>query len=195
MEPQQLLESTFPGTVIERGGKSAEEFLEGLFFATKGLTLSQVREITALDTPALQNWVSRGWVQRPVEKRYGKDHLARILLINMLRDAAKLETIANILTYLNGSAGCREDDSISESQFYSYLCDILSAAKLDDILSGGLEGLIESRTKDYREPFEGAHEKMMNAAKLILTYYAAASIKKRADRLWQSVQDRERGGS
>ena len=187
MDSHLILEPTFPGTVVERQGKSAAEFLDGLFFGTKGLMLSQVREITKLETSVIQNWVNRGWVQKPVEKRYSANHLARILLINMLREVTKLETIVHILTYLNGSANCREDDSISESQLYIYICDILDEVDYETILSGSLDRLIESRATDYREHFPGAREKVMNAANLILTYYAASLVKVRADRLYEQA--------
>ncbi len=177
----------FPGTVVERQGKSAQEFFDGLFFATKGLMLSQVREITELETPVIQNWVNRGWVQKPVEKRYQRNHLARILLINVLRDVTRLDTIVQLLTYLNGSVDCREDDSISESQLYFYFCDILDTAGYDSIFSGELEGLIEARVADYREPFPGGREKVVNALKLLLIYYAAARIKLKGDCLYRQT--------
>ena len=106
------MKTYFPGTVIERNGQNAEEFLFGVCTVTKGLMLAQVREITGLETPAIQNWVNRGWVQKPVDKRYGVDHLARIIIINMLRDVMKLETIAALLTYINGVAGNEQDNVV-----------------------------------------------------------------------------------
>lgn len=173
----------FPGTVIRRQGKSAEEFLSGLFFATNGIMLSQVREITVLDTPTIQNWVNRGWVQRPVEKRYFEAHLGRIMLINMLRNVTKLENVQNIMTYINGSVNCREDDIISEAKLYIYVCDILDTIGFDTILSEpGLDEKISERIGDYKEPFPGAAQKLRNGIKIIITYYAAALIKTRADK-------------
>ena len=118
------MKTYFPGTVIERNGQNAEEFLFGVCTVTKGLMLAQVREITGLETPAIQNWVNRGWVQKPVDKRYGVDHLARIIIINMLRGVMKLETIASLLTYINGEAGNEQDNVVSEARLYYYLCAI-----------------------------------------------------------------------
>lgn len=181
------MDSNFPGTVIRRQGKSAEEFLSGLFFATKGIMLQQVREITGLDTPVIQNWVNRGWVQKPEMKRYSENHLARIMIINMLRDVAKLESIANLLTYINGSADCREDDIISEAKLYVYICNILDRVDFETILTDDrLSEIVEEAILDYFEPFPGGHEKLCNAIKIILAYYAASLIKVRADK-WASV--------
>lgn len=178
------MEASFPGSVVPRRGKTAEEFLSGLFFATKGIMLLQVREITGLDTPVIQNWVGRGWVQKPVEKRYSADHLARIMIINMLRPAARLEHIARILAFINGDADDRADDIIPESTLYIYLCDILDRVDFETVLTDeALEPIIEAHVGDYREPFPGAKEKLVTGIKIILIYYAAVVVKVRADRM------------
>ena len=52
--------------------------------ATNGITFSQLQDITGLSGSTIQNWIKRGWVVNPVDKRYGEVHLARILLINMV---------------------------------------------------------------------------------------------------------------
>lgn len=178
------MDSKFPGSVVDRQGKSAREFLDGLFFATKGMMLLQVREITGLDTPAIQNWIGRGWVQKPVDKRYGVNHLARILLINMLRSVTKLETIGQILGYINGDAECREDDSIPESELYICVCNILDTVDFETVLTDEkLEKIIEEQLVNYTEPFAGARKKLVDGIKIILLYYAAALIKVRADKM------------
>jgi DNA-binding transcriptional MerR regulator len=157
----------FPGTIIERNGKSSEEFLSGIFFATKGLLLSQVREITGLDTPVIQNWVNRGWIQKPVAKRYTIDHLARIMIINMLRDVMKLENIVNLMTYINGNVDDRRDDIITESHLYNYIFEVLKLANYNMIFSDiELNKIIVQTIQDYVEPFEGAYEKLINGLKV-----------------------------
>lgn len=177
------MEAAFPGSVIARQGKTAEEFLSGLFFATKGIMLLQVREITGLDTPVIQNWVNRGWVQKPVDKRYSVNHLARIMLINMLRPVAKLEHIARILTFINGDADDTSDDIIPEAVLYTYLCNILDRADFETVLTDEeLLPIIEEQLGDYREPFPGAREKLVAGIQVILLYYASVVVKLRADR-------------
>ena len=64
--------------------------------------LTQIREITGIDGTTLQNWLKRGWVASPRGKYYTKEHLARILLINMMRDTMQLARIAQVLSYING---------------------------------------------------------------------------------------------
>ena len=182
------MEVTFPGTVVPRKGKSAGEFLSGLFFATKGIMLVQVREITGLDTPALQNWVGRGWVRKPVRKRYSENHLARILMINMLRPVAKLEHIVRILSFINGDAQDDQDDIIPDAKLYIYVCDILDRVDFETVLTeDALEQMIVEEIGDYREPFLGARKKLISGIKLILIYYAAAIVKVWADRMLQNL--------
>ena len=172
----------FPGTVVPRAGKSAAEFFNTVFFATKGIMLFQLSELTGLDGNTIQNWVVRGWVQAPVGKRYSADQLARVMLINMLKGVTRLETIGNILTYINGELESREDDLVGESQLYIYICDILDKIGFDDILDPLAMGrLVEEEISAYREPVPGGGEKLRNTIKLVLTYYAAALMKQRAD--------------
>ncbi|PWM45605.1 MAG: hypothetical protein DBX47_04180 [Clostridiales bacterium] len=182
------METVFPGTVIERRGKNAREFLDSVFFATDGIMLSQVRKITALETPALQNWVNRGLVERPDEKMYSKNQLARIILINMLRSVTKNENIGKIMTYINGSATSRDDDIIGEADLYIYICEILDKITFETLLSPDeLNILTENTIKDYIEPFGGAHKRLCNGIKMILLYYAASLIKGRADIIMEGI--------
>ena len=182
------MKSYFPGTVIERNGQDARSFLFSIFAVTKGLMLAQVREITGLDTPAIQNWINRGWVARPVEKRYSMDHLARIMIINMLRDVMKLDHISVLLTFINGRAEDASDNIVSESDLYCYLCSILDKVSFEEVLSEEeFFALVEKEISDYQEPWPGARRRLMDGIHVILIYYAASIIKKKADGLYSQV--------
>lgn len=178
----------FPGTIIERGQNSAKEFLFGIFAVTKGLMLAQVKEITGLDTPAIQNWINRGFVQKPIEKRYPIDHLARILIINMLRDVMQLESIAALLTYINGDANNTEDDIISESDLFCYICDILDSVDYETVLNHDqFKLIIIENLASYIEPYTDAKEKLINGLEVILLYYASAIVKYKADFAYKQI--------
>ncbi len=172
-----------PGTVVpteKSSGPGGEGFLNGIFAVTSGLMLSQVRELTGLDTPALQNWVKRGWVSPPEGKRYNIDQVARILIINMLRDVLQLEKIAFLLGYINGSVYDRADDIVPESVLYDYICRILyvcggSESKAD------VEQTILSCTGDYIEKIPGATARLHQALKVILLAMKSAQLKKEAE--------------
>lgn len=178
----------FPGTVVERNNKSSREFLSGLFFATKGLMLAQVREITGLDKTTIQNWSNRGWIRKTVDKRYAIDNLAGIMLINMLRDVMKIESIVSLFSYINGDIDDESDNIVSESDLYNYICDILDIAEFKTLFDDkNLSRLINNEISDYHEPFEGAKDKLVNAIKIILVYYASAIIKREADKIYSNI--------
>ncbi len=58
----------FPRTIADRRKKSPSEFLLDVFYVTKGLMLLQVKEITGIGTPLIQNRATRGWIRKPIEK-------------------------------------------------------------------------------------------------------------------------------
>ena len=62
-----------PGTVLpwtDGLQKNAFAVLSPVLAVTKGLTLSQLKELTGLEGSTIQNWVKRGWVESPTGKRY-----------------------------------------------------------------------------------------------------------------------------
>ena len=179
------MKSYFPGTVIERNGQNAEEFLLGIFSFTKGLMLAQVKEITGLDAPAIQNWINRGWVRKPVDKRYDADQLSRIMIINMLRDVMKLEHIAALLAYFSDT---NDAPVVTDAQLYCYLCKILDTVDFETILSQEeLQDKIERVTGDETGRDAGYRRKLIDGMEIILTYYASCIIKKQADRLYRRI--------
>ncbi len=178
------MKNFYPGTVIEKSEKSAGEFLFAIFSATKGLTLAQVREITGLDTPAIQNWVNRGWVARPVDKRYSVNHLARILIINMLRDCMKFEAIANVLSYVNGDVEDLGDDIINEGQLYLYICDAIDRYHGD---TREIDAVVKEAARDYSSPVKDARDRLETALGIFLSYYEAALAVKTANERYNGV--------
>ena len=87
----------YPGTTVTRSELSGKQFLNAIFLGTNGLVMQQLKELAGVTTPAIQNWVSRGFIPRPVNKRYSKDVTARIFIINVLRNTMSLEDIKKLL--------------------------------------------------------------------------------------------------
>ena len=114
---------TVPGTNIEfEGNGSVFERFSPFISATDGLSLGQVCSITGLEPFMIQNWVKRGFVPHPVNKKYGRRHLARILLISCLRDSMPIDRIGAILIYINGDTNDESDDIITEDQLFDAFC-------------------------------------------------------------------------
>lgn len=123
---------TIPGTVIsytEGNENNVYGLIEPVFKATGGLTLAQVREITGLETTTIQNWVKRGWVAKPENKRYKERHVIRIILINSIRGSIQIEKIIRLMEYINGDVEDTSDDLVPDSTLFNlffksvWLCD------------------------------------------------------------------------
>lgn len=178
-----LKSGNIPGTLFpirEMDGATGMIFLDKVFYVTTGIMLTQIRNITGIDGTTLQNWVKRGWVPGPKGKSYSKEHLARILLINMMRDTMQLSRVMYLLNYINGSEP--EDRIVSESDLYDYVCQV--TAKVSDTLTMGtepLEGAIGEVLADYEEPSAGARRRLAAGIRIIVLTYCAGMIKAMAD--------------
>lgn len=181
-----------PGTVLSKkdlGNVSGIEFLNKIFFVSNGVMLSQLREISGVDGSTLQNWVKRGWIGNTVNKRYSKDQLARILIINMMRSSMMLERIDFILHYINGTIDDKSDDIISEAELYGYICDIYDSFTDSELHTGEeLRELINKvTTEKYVEPCEGAKERLDKALEIILVAYFASNAAALANTLFNAL--------
>lgn len=176
-----------PGTVIEvEDGRLRFGFanLSPLFNATKGLTLSQICEIAGIEPTTVQNWIKRGWVAHPDNKRYAENHLARIIILGMLRGAFQLERIAVILRFVNGSADDRGDDIIPDETLYTHLCRIIDTVETERLTTPeAVAAAIDASISEYAEPYPGAKAKLTDALTVMTLAYIASSIKGMAERL------------
>lgn len=163
----------YPGTTVQRTDLSGKQFIEGIFLATQGLVMSQLNEITGIQTPAIQNWVNRGFIARPENRRYNKDMTARIFIINILRETLTLDEICKLLVYVNGRAGDKNDDIIPESELYAYFCDIVFD---QDFSFGAIPKLIEKQLENYTEKMSGAKQRLKTALEIMCTAYRANNL-------------------
>ncbi len=178
-----------PGTVLKKsdfGNISGLEFLNNIFFVSNGVMLSQLRDITGVDGSTLQNWVKRGWIGNTVNKKYSKDQLARIIIINMMRQSMLLERIDFILHYINGTIDDKSDDIIPESELYGYICNIYENFSKSSTFDGhSLRKYIREETaKNYKEPVEGAKERLDRALEIIIIAYFSSCAADLANELF-----------
>ncbi len=187
MESEQV--NNIPGTILNRDkmdGATGLEFLDKVFFITDKIMLAQIREITGIDGTTLQNWLKRGWVGTPNKKSYTKEHLARILIINMMRDTMQLSRIIFILQYVNGKS--EEDKIVRESVLYGYICKVLDRlSENGDISGAGIDGIISDVLSDYNETVSGAERRLSVGIKVITITYYSALIKAEAEAILDSL--------
>ncbi len=184
-----------PGTIMDKvkmGNVTGLDFLNKIFYITDGIMLSQIREICGIDGSTLQNWTKRGWVANAHCKRYDKNQLARILIINMMRDSMQLDRIAQILTYVNGRAGDISDDIIPESELYDYLCRVIDQLVDDDLPSSAenVGDLIKKVLASYEERAAGAAKRLEKACGIIIMTYYATLVRQKANRMYDDVFSR-----
>ena len=110
------MEWTLPGTMLSVDAdrpQAAEEVFSSLFLAG-GLVLSQVTQVTGLEPYIIQNWVRRGFLAPPKQRKYTRRQLSRILMINALKSTLSIEQICKLLSYINGALDDEGDDTIDE---------------------------------------------------------------------------------
>ena len=122
---------TIPGTVLEAHREAegeSERMLRSLFLGGD-ISLSQVAGITGLEPYTIQNWVKRGFLTPPVQKKYSIDQLCRIINIHMLRGVFSLERTCGLLGYVNGQLNDRSDDIIGDAELYFMFVSLASRAQ------------------------------------------------------------------
>lgn len=176
---------TVPGTVLpwtEGLQQNAFAVLSPVLAVTKGLTLSQLRELTGLEGSTIQNWVKRGWVENPTGKRYGETQIVRIVIINMLRNSMQLEKIIALMAYINGRVDDRSDDILPDRELFSLLCAVIfEADRMHSTDREVIASIIDSRMTNYRVPNAQAGEKLRRAVLCMVLGFIASEIKKQAD--------------
>ena len=147
-----------PGTIIpltENVRARPYDLIDAMLVVSGGLTLSQVSDITGLNGSTIQNWVKRGWVESPKQKRYGETSLCRIMIINMLRGAMRLEEIVRLMSFINGRVDDRSDDIIPDRELFTLLCAILTdcagptsfdMSRIDSVIERELAGFTPWRS-------------------------------------------------
>ncbi|MCL2627567.1 MAG: DUF1836 domain-containing protein [Oscillospiraceae bacterium] len=168
----------------EKGFAKIEMLLE----ATGGLSLSQVCTVTGLEGSTIQNWVKRGWVENPVGKKYEEVHLARILIINALKECIKLEHITMLMSYVNGKAKDGSEAIIKESTLYNYLCEAMKqSGQSDDNSKGGVESVVDNVIKDYKDPNPDSRIRIRKALTLMMFACVCTDVKRRTEAMMGAI--------
>ena len=184
------MSTTFPGTTIEvrnlvKG--SSRTLFDGLF-ATGGITLSQVSIMTGLEPYLIQNWVKRGFLSSPKKRMYSKEQFARIIIINMLREALQIEKICELIKIIGGVLDDPEDDMISDDELYHRYIDMIAddALRVSDVQS--IENAAKQASEDFRERFPHSKDKLVKILEVMLYAHSAATLRKRAEETFSTLQ-------
>lgn len=182
------MEWILPGTVLKAEAEEASG-VESLFapmFLAGGMVLSQVSSITGLEPYIIQNWVKRGFLSPPQNKRYTLRQLCRILNINMLKGVLPMERVCAMLGYINGQLDDDSDDTIDDSRLYFMFVRLAAHAKQIDQNQAWQEA-IDRVLQDYDEPTPGARDRIAQVLRIMLIAYIAARMKEQAETLLTEI--------
>ncbi len=173
-----------PGTTLE-GLRSNADRTDGLFqsmFLAGGLTLSQVASVTGLEPYTIQNWVKRGFLAPPKNKRYTMEQVCRIININLLKGALPLEEVCRMMEYINGDLTDESDDTIDDTLLYFNFVKLAARARH---LGGTQEwsAALEEVMADYVEPIPGAKERIIKVLRIMLTAWVAGRLRQEAEEM------------
>lgn len=178
-----------PGTTLTVSTQDmalAEERLRAMFLAG-GIVLSQVSTITGLEPYTIQNWVKRGFLTNPQNKRYTLRQLCRILNINMLKDALAMEQICGLMSYINGHMDDESDDIIDDAELYFMFVRLaMHHRRMND--PTGRDQYLQEILADYREPVPGAKERVEQVLRVMLTAWAAAQLRQTAEKMVKELK-------
>ena len=182
------MEWTIPGTVLtvpKDESANVENQFRSMFLAG-GMVLSQVSSVTGLEPYMVQNWVKRGFLAKPQNKRYTLRQFCRILNINMLKSILPMERICSLLTYINGQLDNESDDLIDDSVLYFMLiqlvsrsCQVHSPAERDQLIS--------EIVQPYQGPIPDAKARVEKVLRVMFTAWAAAQLRLEAESLLQDL--------
>ena len=173
-----------PGTTLEGLRENADR-TDGLFqsmFLAGGLTLSQVSRVTGLEPYTIQNWVKRGFLSNPRNKRYDMEQVCRIININLLKATLPLEEVTRLMAYLNGDLTDESDDLVDDTMLYFFFVRLAARARYIGGEQTWDDALTEV-TASYAEPVPGAREKLIKVLKIMLTAWVAGCIKNEAEKM------------
>ncbi len=182
-----------PGTTLkfsEQARVSAFSVISPVLEATGGLTLSQLSKLTGLEGTTIQNWIKRGWVSATKSKKYSEKQVLRILLINMLRGAMKLDDIAGLMKYINGDVEDTSDDIIDDILLYNILCRIIFTAEDEGAFdTDSVRNLISRELMDYSKEIRSVDNKLNKAMFVMIMAYRSAYLKAEMEKTLTVILD------
>lgn len=184
------VEWTLPGTVLSVDAdrpQAAEEVFSSLFLAG-GLVLSQVTQVTGLEPYIIQNWVRRGFLAPPKQRKYTRRQLSRILMINALKSTLSIEQIRKLLSYINGALDDEGDDTIDDTELYGAFVLVAGSVQKHGLTSESeMNRLITDGLKDYKESIPGAKERIEQALRIMITAWRAAQLQTKAQSMMNAL--------
>lgn len=174
------MEKLIPGTSKAFVNSDAFKEFKKIIELTNGLSLGQVCSITGLEPMIIQNWVKRGYVARPIHKKYHEKQFARILLINSLKEAMRIEEIGKLMKLVNGDVEDESDDLLSETDLYGLFSKVVFYLKGNDY---------EKIIRQVMKAVNIENEKLYTALEVMINAYVSSEHKKVAKKYLKELEN------
>ena len=172
----------YPGTAIEVSSivKGSSRQLFDSIFMTGGITLSQVCIMTGLEPYLIQNWVKRGFVSSPKKRLYSQSQFARIIIINMLREALQIDQICELISVTALNISDDSDDVIKDDELYHRYVDMLS----EDNINVDDEDAVRIAADKAADSFDGdlpiSKKQISSILQVMTCAYFATELRRKA---------------
>ena len=180
-----------PGTVLSFDSSKhncAFDVIKPFFALTNGITLAQVRELTGLETSTIQNWVKRGWVPSPINKRYGERQIVRIILINSIRRAMQIEKVINLMAYINGDVEDTSDDVVSDEVLFNEFCKaVYLSDKAHTYDTEVIGAIVQEQVSHIPDLDDVGKIKLQKTLQIMVLAFMAAQIQDNIDEEFKTI--------
>ncbi len=171
-----------PGTTIkytqQARDKAFTAVIKPVIDMTGGLTLSQLSKLTGLEGSTIQNWIKRGWISPTRSKKYSEQQVLRVLIINMLRGAMKLDDIAKLMHIINGDVEDTSDDIVKEESLYDMMCEIIFIAEENrNYGHDAVDRLVGEEMIKHKDDIHSDEDKLHMAMLTMLMAYGSSRVK------------------
>lgn len=183
------MSTTFPGTTIEalKLNKGSSRLLFDGIFATGGITLSQVSVMTGLEPYLIQNWVKRGFVSSPQKRVYSRSQFARILIINMLREALQIEKICSLIEIIGNVIDDTSDSLMGDDDLYHFYVDMISDESIRIDNESSLLESAKRATEEVTERSPNAKRQLTRILQVMFYAHSASRLRASAEEILGTI--------
>ena len=183
------MKTTYPGTTVEISKLEkgcSKQFFDSIF-ATGGLTLAQVCVMTGLEPYLVQNWVKRGFVPSPVKRVYSQRQFARIIIINMLREALQIDKICDLISITSVTLHDERDDIVTDDELYHRYVDMLCEGNIDIGASESVKNAADKAADEFAEWLPIPKKEISGILQVMAYAHYAGKLKQNAENILSSL--------
>jgi hypothetical protein len=141
--------------------------------------------MTGLEPYVVQNWVKRGFVSSPQKRVYSRGQFARIVIINMLKEALQLEQICELVRNIGHS-----DGGVADDELYHTYVDMVADGSIDLDKNEAIFDVSKKAASELLTRMETDCEvsKLTDILRIMIYAYAAAQLRRSAELIISNLE-------